>query len=122
MSFGQAVATCLTKYADFTGRARRSEYWWFFLFTAAVAGASYFINIALYVIAAIGLLIPGIAVAVRRLHDTGRSGLWFFVAFIPFVGAAALLVLLALPGTPGPNQFGPAPIPETLEPAAQPTQ
>jgi uncharacterized membrane protein YhaH (DUF805 family) len=108
----------LKKYADFNGRARRKEYWMFFLFniiitivlvivdgmlgTSAVPGALGLLG-ALYSLA---LLVPGIAVAVRRLHDTGRSGWWILIGLVPFVGFIVLIVFMVQDGTPGENQFG----------------
>jgi uncharacterized membrane protein YhaH (DUF805 family) len=108
----------LKKYAVFNGRARRKEYWMFFLFnviisivllivdgiigTSAVPGALGLLG-GLY---ALALLIPGIAVAVRRLHDTGRSGWWILIGLVPFVGGIILIVFLVQDGTPGDNQFG----------------
>jgi uncharacterized membrane protein YhaH (DUF805 family) len=108
----------LKKYAVFNGRARRKEYWMFFLFniiisivliivdgivgTSAAPGALGLLG-GLY---ALALLIPGIAVAVRRLHDTGRSGWWILIGLVPFVGGIILIVFLVQDGTPGDNQFG----------------
>lgn len=111
----------LKKYAVFSGRARRKEYWYFILF-------SLLINIALMVIdyatgiynseLGVGLLsglftlalvIPTIAVTVRMLHDTGRSGWWFLIGFIPVVGGIVLLVFMVLDTRPGTNQYGPSP-------------
>lgn len=105
----------LKKYAVFEGRARRTEYWMFFLFNFIIAFVLGFIEGlfdgpgvlgALY---SLGVLIPGIAVAVRRLHDTGRSGWWLLVAFVPIIGGIALLVFMVLDSEPGQNQFGPNP-------------
>lgn len=117
MGFTEAVRTVLTeRYADFQGRAARPEYWWFVLFNLLV-------NIAIGIIAGIlgetvgsilsllvmlALIIPGIAVTVRRLHDTDRSGWWILIALVPLVGAIVLLVFMVLRGTPGENRFGPA--------------
>ncbi|HEY9433145.1 MAG TPA: DUF805 domain-containing protein [Blastocatellia bacterium] len=108
----------LKKYAVFNGRARRKEYWMFFLFnviisivllivdgilgTSAVPGTMGLFG-AIYLLA---LLVPGIAVAVRRLHDTGRSGWWILIGLVPFVGGIVLIVFLVQDSTPGENQFG----------------
>jgi uncharacterized membrane protein YhaH (DUF805 family) len=108
----------LKKYAVFNGRARRKEYWMFFLFnviistvlmivdgivgTSAAPGAIGLLG-GLYTLA---VLIPGIAVAVRRLHDTGRSGLWILIGLVPFVGLIVLIVFMVQDGTPGENEFG----------------
>jgi uncharacterized membrane protein YhaH (DUF805 family) len=110
----------LRKYAVFTGRARRKEYWMFILFHIIIFVALSIIgNIAglggvgqlglfstLYMLA---VLIPSLAVAVRRLHDTGRSGWWLFIALVPIIGAIVLLVFYATDGQPGDNQYGPNP-------------
>ena len=123
MSFGEAVRTCFQKYADFSGRASRPEYWWFALFTVLVYAALFVLAsavgtasdalaglVALLLFAAIlGLILPSIAAAVRRLHDTGRSGWWYLIGLVPYVGGLVLIVLLALEGTPGANQYGFAP-------------
>jgi uncharacterized membrane protein YhaH (DUF805 family) len=104
----------LKNYAGFTGRARRKEYWMFALVNivvyvviailAAVTGSK--AVFAIYAIYALAVLIPGLAVLVRRLHDTNRSGAWFFIALIPFIGGIWLLVLVASEGNQGPNQYG----------------
>jgi uncharacterized membrane protein YhaH (DUF805 family) len=120
MSFQDAVRTCLTqKYADFSGRARRSEYWWFFLFNVLVGIAASVIDSILgtrygsgtglvQALAQLALLIPGIAVGVRRLHDTGRSGWWLLIGLVPLVGWIVLLVFL-VQDSQGENQHGPSP-------------
>ena len=103
------------KYAAFSGRARRTEYWMFILFFILIAIGLLVVDSLigtggiLYGIFALGLLVPSIAVCIRRLHDTGRSGWWILISFVPLIGSIALLVFYCLPGTPGPNRFGPAP-------------
>jgi uncharacterized membrane protein YhaH (DUF805 family) len=119
------------RYAEFSGRSRRREYWSFFLFYLLVMialnllfgrhEAVYqpglaFASTGLYggvgVVAGLfGLvnLIPSLAVAVRRLHDQDRTGWLLLLAFIPFLGGFALLVLMLLDGTHGPNSYGPDP-------------
>ena len=116
MDFAQAIKTCLNKYADFSGRAQRSEYWYFFLLlvivniVASVLDSAIFGDIpVLYLIATLALIVPSIAAGVRRLHDTNKSGWWLLLGFIPVVGAIVLIVFLCQPGTVGPNQFGPDP-------------
>ncbi len=108
----------LKQFADFNGRARRKEYWMFVLFNLIFAiVASMIDNILgfsfkgvpygpLYIIYALAVLIPGIAVAVRRLHDIGKSGWMILIAFIPFIGVIWLLVLLVTDGKPGSNEYG----------------
>jgi uncharacterized membrane protein YhaH (DUF805 family) len=120
MSFTEAVQTCLHKYVGFSGRARRSEYWWFFLFTilvGIVAGAldagfgtmSGDTNVGvLGTIASLALLLPGIAVAIRRLHDTSRSGWWILIGLIPIVGWIVLIVFY-VQDSKGENTYGPSP-------------
>lgn len=102
----------LKKYADFSGRARRTEYWLFVLFNMVIA---MLLGVVDYVLGSAGLvglifglaiLIPSIAVAVRRLHDTNRSGWWLLIAIIPVIGTIALLIFLVLDSTPGENRFG----------------
>lgn len=105
----------LKKYAVFEGRARRREYWFFVLFNLIISFVLGFIEGlvggpgVLGAIYALAVLIPGIAVAVRRLHDTGRSGWWLLIALVPIVGFIVLLVFMVQDGTPGPNQYGPNP-------------
>jgi uncharacterized membrane protein YhaH (DUF805 family) len=110
----------LTRFNDFSGRSRRKEYWMAFLINIIISFVVGFIDgaigsnlwggigvlSALYIIA---LLIPGIAVTVRRLHDTGRSGWLLLIAVIPIIGAIVLLVWLAADGNRGDNQYGPDP-------------
>ena len=121
MSFPDAVRICLRKYADFNGRARRSEYWFFFLFTAIVGvvggilDAIFRTRSGMYGgtgpiqgILQLALLIPGLAVGARRLHDTGRSGWWLLIGLIPLVGWIILLVFFVQDSKPA-NQHGPNP-------------
>jgi uncharacterized membrane protein YhaH (DUF805 family) len=117
MDFSQAIKTCLNKYATFSGRAQRSEYWYFFLFmivvniVASVLDSIIFGDIpVLYLIATLALLVPSIAAGVRRLHDTDKSGWWLLLGLIPVVGAIVLIVFFCQRGTVGPNQFGPDPL------------
>ena len=103
MTFSEAIKTCLVdKYVTFSGRATRSEYWYFFLFYYFLTFCLSFIvgfsqsDLALAVIGLLCLpiLLPSLAVTVRRLHDTGRSGWWFFISFVPYIGGIALLIFL----------------------------
>jgi uncharacterized membrane protein YhaH (DUF805 family) len=101
----------MKQYADFNGRARRKEYWMFVLFNiiaSVILGAigSLIGTTALNSIYSLAVLIPSIAVGVRRLHDTGKSGWMLLVAFIPVIGFIWLLILLVTNGTPGENQYG----------------
>ena len=120
MNFNEAVKYCLfVKYYDFSGRASRSEFWWFNLFSGALINLGNLIinnlslpRIIIFVILFIELLtiIPAFAVTVRRLHDTDRSGWFYFIALIPIIGILVLLYFWATKGTPGPNRFGPDPL------------
>ncbi|WP_197029061.1 DUF805 domain-containing protein [Blastococcus sp. URHD0036] len=116
MGMPEAVRTVLSKYADFTGRARRSEFWWFYLFNFIVSFVASLIDQAigfpaLQIIVGLGLLIPGLAVGARRLHDTGRSGWWQLIALVPLVGIILLIVWWATDSEPRPNQHGVPPKP-----------
>ena len=112
MDFATAVKTVvMQKYANFSGRAIRSEYWWFIL---ADSIAYLVLVIVDYVLGAqlltailsLALLIPSIAVGVRRLHDLDKSGWWLLLGFVPIIGLI-LIYWFAQPGTPGANRFGP---------------
>jgi uncharacterized membrane protein YhaH (DUF805 family) len=104
----------LKNYVGFSGRARRTEFWMFALFNAIIAGV---LNVLwrmtdvgvfywLYVLYAVAVFLPSLAVGVRRLHDTNRSGWWILIGLIPIVGAIVLIVFYATEGTRGPNQYG----------------
>jgi uncharacterized membrane protein YhaH (DUF805 family) len=99
MTFQDSVKTCLTKYADFSGRAGRSEYWWFFLFVILVGAAASVVSDTLSVLFYLGVLLPSIAAATRRLHDTNRSGWWQLISLVPVIGTIVLIVFLAQEGT-----------------------
>lgn len=117
MTFPEAIKTVLIeRYLDFNGRARRPEYWWFFLFavivnvvTQAISGGSMLLSL-IGLIITLGLLIPGIAVAIRRLHDTGRSGWWLLLAFVPVLGFLGLIYFYVQPTDPETNAWGPPPV------------
>lgn len=109
-------------YANFEGRARRKEYWMFILFNAIFLIVAALIGFLLgslmdfpemtmivYMIYALAVFIPSIGVVVRRLHDTGKSGWYYFVSLIPLIGGIWLLVLLVTEGDKGPNEYGPNP-------------
>ena len=105
----------LKKYAVFNGRARRKEYWMFVLFNFIIDSVLGLLErlvggpgiVAL--LYSLAVLIPGIAVSVRRLHDTNRSGWWLFIVFVPIIGWIVLLVFMVQDGKPGENQYGPNP-------------
>jgi len=108
----------LKKYAAFSSRARRKEYWYFLLFNliiSIVLGIVDGVTGSFSPEAGIGLLgsiyalavfIPGLAVSVRRLHDTDRSGWWLLIALVPLIGAIVLLVFMVQDSKPGENRFG----------------
>ena len=121
MSFGDAIKSFFANYANFKGRARRSEFWYQYLFVAVVG---FVLNLVmpgqimdiggtpvmgyglLYSVWALATFIPVLASIWRRLHDTNTSGGYFFMALIPLVGIILLIVKLATAGNPGPNQYG----------------
>lgn len=123
VGFGTAIARAFSKYAVFQGRASRSEYWWFALFTTIVTtitnalaggenaanGYGFFGIVNTLVVLA--LILPSLAVAVRRLHDTNRSGWFILLGLIPLVGLIILIVFYATASDPNENRFGPAPVP-----------
>ena len=117
MGFGEAVQSVFSKYATFSGRARRSEYWYFVLLqvivTAVLNGLySATESVAFSVILVLfdlALLVPSLAVCWRRLHDIGRSGAYYFFVLIPLVGWILLLVWMCQDSQPGENQYGPNP-------------
>ena len=112
-----AVSCVTEKYAKFDGRARRAEYWSFALCTSVIGGvlsALYnWTNLNIFNIVAglfsLAVLVPGIALAWRRLHDIGKKGTWYFIGFIPVVGWIILIVWFCKEGDQGPNEFGPDP-------------
>jgi uncharacterized membrane protein YhaH (DUF805 family) len=111
----------LQKYADFTGRSRRKEYWSFVLLNIAIFFVASMIDgilglgnlLWLYgpvaTLAWLALIVPGLAVGVRRLHDLGKSGWWLLLAFVPLIGGIVLLVFFATDGVRGDNLYGPDP-------------
>ena len=105
IGFVEAIRNGFEQYASARGRASRAEYWWWVLFNGIVQlllGES-----LLGVLAVFALIVPSIAVLVRRLHDLDRSAWFLLVALIPAVGLIVLVVMLALPGTAGSNRYGP---------------
>ena len=119
--------TALQKYADFSGRAQRSEYWYFFLFylliyiaLAFVAAALGTAGVALIALFLLAMIIPSLSVGVRRLHDIDRSGWWLLISFIPLIGAIVLIIFAVQDSDPGENRFGsnPKEAGETAEAAA----
>jgi uncharacterized membrane protein YhaH (DUF805 family) len=119
MNFGQAIASVLGKYATFSGRAPRSEYWYFVLFSILVSGAASILDLVLFPrwtdisplssLLSLALFLPSLAVGIRRLHDVDRSGWWTLLVFT-VIGVFVLLYWACIRGTPGPNRFGPDPL------------
>ena len=120
MGFGQAISTCLSNYANFNGRARRSEFWWFWLFVvivqvvvqtlfAMIVGTDSALYSLLAFVLAIVLAIPLYAAGARRLHDTGKSGWLQLLVLIPCAGIIIMIVLWAQLGSGVDNQYGAPP-------------
>lgn len=109
MDFMTAVKTCFAKYADFNGRATRSEYWYFFLFNFIVGIVLGWIPFLGWLVS-LALLVPSLAVAWRRLHDMGKSGAFYLFILIPLVGWIFVLIWLCKETQPGDNQYGPQPL------------
>lgn len=132
MTFSDSIKTCYSKFVTWQGRASRSEYWYFVLFSfICQIGAAILDNILgtnftiedpntgqvvsigygyLYMLAALVNFLPQLAALVRRLHDTDRSGWWYWIALIPLVGFILLIVWLATRGTQGQNSYGSDPL------------
>jgi uncharacterized membrane protein YhaH (DUF805 family) len=104
MTFGESIKSCFSKYATFSGRAPRSEYWWWTLFALLVSLALSKIGDTFSGVFSVAIFLPSIAVAARRLHDIGRSGWWQLVALIPVVGWIVMLYWLVQPPKT-PNRF-----------------
>lgn len=114
LSFTDAARTCLTsKFATFSGRARRAEYWWFSVLymgaAAVIVGVAFAIETPLLSVFLLPFIVPMLSVSVRRLHDTGRSGWRMLIALIPAVGPVLYLLGMTVDSTPGTNQYGPSP-------------
>ncbi|MCA9876669.1 MAG: DUF805 domain-containing protein [Thermomicrobiales bacterium] len=126
MNFVEAVRSGFNNYANFSGRALRSEYWWWVVFAWIAGMVANLIDSAfgwrvyettingiqqgsgpIAALVGLALLIPGLAVAVRRLHDTDRSGWWLLIGIIPIIGWIVLLYFFVISGTSGPNKYGP---------------
>lgn len=95
MTFQESIQVCFNKYVDFSGRASRSEYWWFVLFVFLGSFVLSIFSFWLNVIFLLVTLLPQLAAASRRLHDTGRSGWWQLIGLIPLIGFIVLIVFLA---------------------------
>lgn len=120
MKFTESVKTVYSKYATFSGRATRSEYWWFVLFWYAIILCAVLLGVATGIekpiLALIGIFgaisfIPIVALRVRRLHDIGKSGWWIFLGLVPYIGGF-ILFLFSVIGSDGENEYGPDPFDE----------
>lgn len=121
MTPGEAIRSGFRHYVDASGRARRSEFWWWTAFTTAVyvllslipGDAAKIANIVF----SLGTLLPSFAVQIRRLHDIDRKGWWLLIAFIPIIGWIVLLIWNCRIGTKDDNRYGPDPLSPAVEPA-----
>lgn len=109
MDFQTSIRTCFNKYVVFSGRASLSEYWWFALFLFAGSVLTALVSDVLNSLFALGVFLPALAAAVRRFHDTGKSGWWVLIWLIPLIGWIIGLYLLAQPSEEGANDYGPEP-------------
>lgn len=111
IGFGEAIKLCFSKYATFSGRARRSEYWYFVLFNfiiGLVLGMIPFLGWVLGIIYSLATVVPSLAVGARRLHDSGKSALLLLLLLIPVIGGIIILVLTLIDSDKGDNQYGPS--------------
>lgn len=99
----------LKKYVVFTGRSRRAEFWWFVLFNLIISMVLSFVWELLSTLYGLAVLLPAIGVGIRRLHDTGKTGWWLLLNFIPLIGTIVLIVFFAQDSDPGDNEYGPSP-------------
>lgn len=109
MNFQESIQICFQKFADFNGRAKRPEFWWFVLFCFLVALALDMISSSISGIFSLVTLIPSLAVGSRRLHDTNKSGWFQLLLLIPILGWIAIIYLQAQPGDTETNQYGETP-------------
>lgn len=133
VTFGESIKTCFQKYANFNGRASRSEYWWWQLFAYLVSWAASYMGLAIFGgnieqfvmtenftyfpwamysfsgLVSIAMFLPNLSVAVRRLHDTGHSGWWVLLNFVFCIGWVILLVWYVQPSQKEENKYGPVP-------------
>ena len=111
MNFIESTQTCYKKFFDFSGRASKSEYWWFQLYNTILYILTFVFQndlALLFSILVIANLIPVFAAGVRRVHDSNKSGWWILISFVPIIGLY-IIVLLITDGSKGKNRFGPKP-------------
>jgi len=104
MTFGESIQTCFSKYADFSGRASRSEYWWWVLFVFLATVITGIVSDKLSALFSLAVMLPGLAVGARRLHDIDKSGWLQLLYFIPLLGWV-ILVYWAIQEGREPNRF-----------------
>lgn len=109
MNFQEAIQVCFQKYADFNGRAKRPEFWWFALFCFLVSLILSVISSSISMIFSLATIIPSLAVGSRRLHDTNKSGWFQLIWLVPLIGWIVMIYLLVQEGNPEANQFGETP-------------
>ena len=117
MSFGEAIASGFGHYVNFQGRAPRSEFWYWVLFVLILTIIASIVDNAIIglpivgTIVSLGLLLPGLSMSIRRLHDIDRTGWWVLIGLVPLIGAILLIVWACFRGTTGPNSYGADPLP-----------
>lgn len=104
MTFGESIKTCFSKYAEFSGRAERTEYWWFELFLLLLMIGAGMLNDTLTNLISLAVMLPSFAVGARRLHDVNKSGWWQLLYLVPIVGWIVLIYWSSQPGQE-PNRF-----------------
>ena len=115
MSLTECITTSILRAATFSGRANRREFWCFTAFYVWLwlVGFAFALSVPLlalvFLMLGFAAVLPLVSVTVRRLHDVNRSALWLLLGVVPFIGSYALSVLLMLPGSAGPNAYGPEP-------------
>lgn len=113
IGFGDAIQICINKYATFSGRATRAEYWWWYLFTFIMSAVTMWlghlgtVGLVINYLINLALLVPTLAVSWRRMHDIGKGGGWFFINLIPLVGQIIWIVWCCKESEPFDNRFGP---------------
>lgn len=104
MTFTESIGICLKKYTEFNGRAARSEFWWWVLFTFLLSAFSQMVSETLASIISLAVFLPSIAVTSRRLHDIGRSGWWQLIGLIPIIGWI-VMIFWCVKDSAGPNEY-----------------